>query len=105
MTYCGVVMTIITTGGRCKQPKSSCAFAETSTLVCLWYVNESMIQETELTLVAPQNLLIATKRRYQKFKIIPYFGICYRWDEVKNLTLKILHLMRIAEARIPKARG
>ena len=69
------------------------------------HVNKSMIQETELTLVAPQNLLIATKRRYQKFKIIPYFGICYRWDEVKNLTLKILHLMRIAEARIPKARG
>ena len=69
------------------------------------HVNKSMIQETELTLVAPQNLLIATKRRYQKFKIIPYFGICYRWDEVKNLTLKILHLIWIAEARIPKARG
>ena len=69
------------------------------------HVNKSMIQETELTLVAPQNLLIATKRQYQKFKSIPYFGICYRWDEVKNLTLKILHLMRIAEARIPKARG
>ena len=69
------------------------------------HVNKSMIQETELSLVAPQNLLIATKRRYQKFKIIPYFGICYRWEEVKNLTLKILHLMRIAEARIPKARG
>ena len=29
-------MTIIPTGGRCKQSKSSCALAETSTLVCLW---------------------------------------------------------------------
>ena len=39
-------MTIIPTGGRCKQSKSSCALAETSTLVCLWYCGVDSKQET-----------------------------------------------------------